>query len=316
MRDLGHFLRRTGGDDGAAAVSAFGAHIDDIVRRLDHIEIVLDDDDRVPAFGQPAKDLGQLMDICKVQAGSRLIQDIDGLSRAVTAQLGRQLDALRFAAREGRGWLAQFDVGQSHIIEGLELAAHGRHTVEKAECLFYRHIQHFIDIFPLVINFQSLTVVTLAVADLARHIDIRQEMHLDLDDTVSCTCLTSAALHIEAEAAFFVSSFFGIFGRSKEFSDHIEYPCVGCRIGTGRTPDRGLINIDDLVQLIHAFDSVMLSGSYRASPVQFSCQSLVYNFIDQRALSGTGYTGHTGHNAKRNIHIDMFEIILCSPFDM
>src|SRR5437868_1836863 len=41
-RDL---LRRTDGDNGAAAVAPFGSEIDHPVRGLDHVEIVFDHDD-------------------------------------------------------------------------------------------------------------------------------------------------------------------------------------------------------------------------------------------------------------------------------
>src|SRR4051812_22361101 len=43
-RDL---LGRAGGDDLTAVLAAFGAHVDDPVGRLDDVEVVLDDDDRV-----------------------------------------------------------------------------------------------------------------------------------------------------------------------------------------------------------------------------------------------------------------------------
>ncbi len=53
---------------------------------------------RVAALGQPAQDLDQLMNICKVQPGCRLIQNIDCLSGTALRELGRKLDPLRLSA--------------------------------------------------------------------------------------------------------------------------------------------------------------------------------------------------------------------------
>ena len=44
MRD---FLRCTTGDDGAAALPAFGAHVDDMVGALDNLKIMLNDNHTV-----------------------------------------------------------------------------------------------------------------------------------------------------------------------------------------------------------------------------------------------------------------------------
>src|SRR5438034_324221 len=39
-----HLFGGTCGDDGAAVLASFGSEIDDVVRRLDHVEVVLDDE--------------------------------------------------------------------------------------------------------------------------------------------------------------------------------------------------------------------------------------------------------------------------------
>ena len=51
----GNLFRRAFGDDVAAAFAAFGTEIDHPVGALDHVEIVLDDDQRAAAVNQLAK---------------------------------------------------------------------------------------------------------------------------------------------------------------------------------------------------------------------------------------------------------------------
>ena len=52
---------------------------------------------------------------------------------------------------------------------------------------------------------QRFTVVAFPMTDLTGHIDIRQEMHLDLDDPVPAARLAPPAFYVEAEASFLIA---------------------------------------------------------------------------------------------------------------
>ena len=95
---LRHFLRGAGGYDISAAIAALGAKINDVVGGFDHVQIVLDNQHRVPRVHQFLQHLDELVHIRRVQAGGRLVQDIDGLSRGDSGQFRRQLHPLGFAA--------------------------------------------------------------------------------------------------------------------------------------------------------------------------------------------------------------------------
>src|SRR6476661_4593214 len=62
-RDLGDFLRRSLRDDVSAARAAFGSEIDDPVGCLDHVEIVLDDENGVPLLHETVEHLEEQPDI-------------------------------------------------------------------------------------------------------------------------------------------------------------------------------------------------------------------------------------------------------------
>ncbi len=61
--------------------------------------------------------------IGNVQAGRRLVEDIDGLAGRASGQLGRELGALRFAARKRRGGLTELDVAETDLAHGLQTRA-------------------------------------------------------------------------------------------------------------------------------------------------------------------------------------------------
>jgi hypothetical protein len=84
----------------AAAGAAFGAHVDHPVGGLDHVQVVLDDDDGVAGVAQLVQHLQQQLDVVEVQAGGGLVQDVERAAGVALAQLQRQLHALRFAARQ------------------------------------------------------------------------------------------------------------------------------------------------------------------------------------------------------------------------
>ena len=66
-------LRRSRGDDLAAAVAAFGAEVDDPVGGFDDFEVVLDDHDRVAGVDQLVQHFQELCHVVEVQAGGGFI---------------------------------------------------------------------------------------------------------------------------------------------------------------------------------------------------------------------------------------------------
>ena len=74
-------LGRALGDDPAAAAAALGAEVDDPVGALDDVEVVLDDDDRVALVDQALEHAEELADVLEVQAGRRLVEDVDRAAR-------------------------------------------------------------------------------------------------------------------------------------------------------------------------------------------------------------------------------------------
>ena len=69
-----HVLGRAGADQLAAGLAAFGAEVDDPVGGADHVEVVLDHDQRMAGVEQLAQRAHQLGDVVEVQAGGRLVE--------------------------------------------------------------------------------------------------------------------------------------------------------------------------------------------------------------------------------------------------
>lgn len=93
-RVIRYLLRCPAGNHLSAPVSAIRSHINNIICRLNHIQIMLYHHHRIAAVCKPVQYFNQLVHVCKMQAGSRLIQNIDCISRAAFAQLRGQLNPL------------------------------------------------------------------------------------------------------------------------------------------------------------------------------------------------------------------------------
>lgn len=84
-------------DDLAATRAAFRTEVDDPIRRFDHVEIMLDDHDRVALISQTVDHFEQKRDVVEVQTGRRFIEDIKSPTGVALAQFQRKLDALCLA---------------------------------------------------------------------------------------------------------------------------------------------------------------------------------------------------------------------------
>jgi hypothetical protein len=105
----GDLLRRALRHDQPTADAALRAHVDDPVRGLDHIEVVLDHQHRVAGVDEPAEHAEQLADVLEMEAGRRLVQDVDRAPSRALLRLGGQLDPLRLASGQRRRGLAEPD---------------------------------------------------------------------------------------------------------------------------------------------------------------------------------------------------------------
>ncbi len=179
-----------------------------------------------------------MLDVVEVQAGGRLVQDVQGAAGVAARQLLGQLDALRLAAGQRGRALAQLDVAQAHVHQRFQLAGDRRHRLEQLQRILDGHFQHVVDVEALVEDLQRFAVVALAVADVAGHVHVRQEVHLDLDQAVALAGFAAAAAYVEAEAARRIAARTRFRYLRVQFAQRREQAGVGGRVGARGAADR------------------------------------------------------------------------------
>ena len=81
-------------------------------------------------------------------------------------EFGGEFHTLALTAGEGGGGLTEFDIAETHILDGLDLSEDVGHVLEKFHGLVDGHVEHIGDRLALIAHFEGLTVVTLAMTGL------------------------------------------------------------------------------------------------------------------------------------------------------
>jgi hypothetical protein len=106
----------------AAVDAGARAHVDDVVGGADRLLVVLDDDDAVADVAQVKERADQALVVALVQADRRLVEDVHHPGQA-RADLRREPDPLRLAARERLGAAVEAQVVEADVVEELEARA-------------------------------------------------------------------------------------------------------------------------------------------------------------------------------------------------
>lgn len=311
---LGEVFRGAGGDDLAAVLTAFGAHVDNPIGGFDDVKVMLDDDHGVAAIDEFAKDFEQAADVVGVEAGGRLVEDIEGLAGAAASELSGELDALGFAAGESGGGLAELNIAETDFLNGFELRENSGDVGEEFNSFINRHVKNLGNIFPFVLDLEGFVVVAAAVASGAGDVDVGEEVHFDFVDTVALAGFAASALNIETEAAGFITAKFSFGLMGEKFADLVEDAGIGRDIGARGAANRGLVDDDTLVEVLDAVDALVEAGNGLGA-VEASEELVREDFVDEGRFAGAGDAGNDGHDAERELDGDIFQIVLAGADD-
>ena len=83
---LGDFFWRTCGDQHPSLIAPLWPQVDEVIRSLDDIHVVFDDDHGVAGIDEALEHGEQAFNVGQVQAGGWLVEDVEGLPGVGAAQ--------------------------------------------------------------------------------------------------------------------------------------------------------------------------------------------------------------------------------------
>ena len=275
---------------------------------------MLDDHDGVAQLDEPIEHVQQFGQVVEVQAGGRLVEQIERVSRVGAGEFGGQFHPLGLAAGERRGRLAEREIIEAHVAQRLQDAADLGYALEKLHGLAAGHVQHLGDRLAVIAHGERLLIVALAVARIALDPDVGQEVHLDAKLAVALALFATAAGHVETEPPRLVAAKFRLGQLGEERADQVQGPRERGRIGTGRLTQGLLIDADHLVDLLDAEDGIVGAGKGLGT-VQRAGERGVEHVFHQRTLAAAAGTGDDGKRAQRDLDVDVLEVVVAGAAD-
>jgi hypothetical protein len=210
----GDFVDGAGGDHLAAVLARARAHVDEVVGHAHRLLVVLDDDDGVAEVAELREGGEEARVVALVQADRGLVEDVEHPDQP-RADLRREPDALRLAARERLRRPVEREVVESHVLEeaqalaalledrardlrvdaGAAGAAH-RHRLEEGERVAHRERHHGADVVPVERDRQRLGLEPRAVTGRTGG---RHHVALELHAYALRLGLVEPALHVRQD---------------------------------------------------------------------------------------------------------------------
>ena len=268
-----------------------------MVGSLDDVQVVLHDDHGIALVHQTVEHAEQDTDVLEVQTRGGLVQNVQGAARIALGKFGGQFHSLALASRQGGTGLAEFDITKTNVLKHLYLLQDGRLVLEELHRLVYGHVQNVCYTLATEAHLQSLTVVALATALLARHHNIGQEVHLYALVSIARTSLAPSTLHIEREAAGLVATNLCLGKVHEEVAYVVEHIGVCGRVAARSTTEGSLVNIHHLVHVLQALHRIVWQGVGERA-VEVLRKDWVQGVVDERALARTAHTRYADEFAK------------------
>ena len=219
-----------------------------------------------------------------------------------------------FAAGEGGGGLAEADVAEADIHQGLQFARYGGHGVEELAGFFHGHIQHLADVFAFVLHLQRFAVVAFAVAHFAGYVHVGQKVHFHFDHTVALAGFAAAAFDVEREAADVVAAFARERHTGEEVADGCEEAGVGGGVGARGAADWGLVDVDHFIEVVEAADVVVGRGFF-VGAVKLASGDFGQGVVDEGGFAAAGHAGDAGNQPQWQFEGDVFKVVAARAFE-
>ena len=146
------------------------------------------------------------------------------------------------------------------------------------------------------------------MTNLARYVDIREEIHLDGLVTISLTFLTSSTLHVEGESARLVTTDLRFRQANEKTADIAEDTGVGGWIAARRSADRTLVYIHHLIYIVDTLDTVIRHRLLQTA-IEMVGEDRLKSLVDEGGLARTAHSRYHDEFAEREVNVYSLQVV-------
>jgi hypothetical protein len=298
-----------------SASPAFGPDVDDVIGAADEVEVVLDGDDGVAGVDEPRERAQEHLDVDAMQARRRLVEQEQRRLR-LRAEVRRQLEALRLAARQRRRRLAQLQVAEADVDERLQprhqlarrfvVGREARHRLVDGE------IEAVADRQAVPAHAEHLVREAAPVAGVAEHGDIREEVHLERDRAVAAAGLAAPAAlvggDVEREGAGAETETLGVVRGGEARAQLVHRLQVGGGVAARAAAERRLVDEHDGAERVEAGHAIA-SAHAVAGLAALAERVGVEHVDDERRLARARHAGDDAEAAGGQRDVDAAQVV-------
>ncbi len=224
-------------------------------------------------------------------------------------QVAGELEALRLAAGERGHGLAEAQVVEAHVREGLQAREHLGVAREELDCLGDGHVEHVGDRSCRAAALPAPRAVALAVAVRAAQVHVGEELHLDVLEAVAAAGRAAAVARVEAEGAGRVLARLRL-GRAREqVADGVERADIARRVGARGLADRRLVHHHHLADGVPAAQAAVPAGRFGGLALGLE-QRRVEHVLHQRGLARAGDARDADQTLERDRDVEVLQVVL------
>ncbi len=175
-----HLLRGPACHDLPASLASLGAEVDHVVRALDELHVVLDDEETVAPEDEVLERFDEEPYVVVVQPRRRLVENEEHVAFRALRHVAGELQSLCLPAREGAERLPEREVAESDRRERIEAGGDPRGVREEPTRLADGHREHLDDRLPAEADAARLRPETAPAALGAAHEGVGEKLHLHL----------------------------------------------------------------------------------------------------------------------------------------
>src|ERR1017187_2992433 len=229
--------------------------------------------------------------------------------------MAREFQTLRFAAAQRRHGLTKFHIAETNGAQRFEDAQDIIMAGKKLARLVGGHFEDIGNGLAVDLHLEHNAAIPLPIAVGATQIDVAEELHLDVLETIPAARRAASFAGIETKCARRITALLRRRLRGEKFTDRVERADVAGRIRARGPADGRLVHHHDIFNPLVANNGPMPSRGFLGLVLELA-QRIVENVLDQRRFPRATDARDADQPIQGYLNIDVLQVMLARAQDL